>query len=159
MPRLSGHITLVSVGKLRRPHWITAQEDYQKRLRRYTDFQLIEVKDVVGQGYPDRVAVQKEGEQLLKAAETATRRIALTHIGVQRSSPQLASYLNRQVQLFGHLAFIMGGSLGFSEEVLDACHDQMSLSTLTFPHEMARVIFLEQLYRACTIINGEKYHK
>jgi 23S rRNA (pseudouridine1915-N3)-methyltransferase len=113
MPRLSGHIKLIAVGRLRQPHWVGAQDDYRSRLARYTEFTLVEVKDAVGQGYPDAVALKREGEMLLKAAESASRKIALTQIGVQRSSPQLAAYINRQVQIYGRLAFIMGGSLGF----------------------------------------------
>jgi len=159
MPRLSGLITLVAVGKMRQSTWKATQHEYQKRLQRYTDFQLIEVKDFIGRGMPDAVALKREGEQLLKAARAASRRIALTPIGVQMSSPQMATFLQRQVQLYGHLAFLVGGPMGFSDDVLTECHDQLSLSTLTFPHELARVMMLEQLYRAATIINGEKYHK
>lgn len=159
MPRLSGYISVVAVGKLREPHWKSAQEDYCKRLRRYTNFELKEVKDVVGRGTPDRVAKQKEGESLLKTAASASRKIALTAAGRPMDSPRLADYLQRQVQLYGRIAFLIGGPLGLSEDVLAECHEQLSLSPLTFPHEMARVILLEQLYRACTILNGEKYHK
>ena len=159
MPRLSGYITVVAVGKLRESHWRSAQEDYCKRLRRYTTFALHEVKDVAGRGTPDRAAKQKEGEALLKAAKSASRKIALTAAGRQMSSPRLAEYLQRQVQLYGRVAFLIGGPLGLSEDVLAECDEQLSLSPLTFPHEMARVILLEQLYRACTILNGEKYHK
>jgi 23S rRNA (pseudouridine1915-N3)-methyltransferase len=159
MPRLSGSITIIAVGKLRQPHWRAAQEEYQERLQHYTDLQLIEVKDVVGQGLPPKVAVRRESQQLLQAAESATRRFAMTPIGIQMSSPQLATFLQRQIQLYGGLAFLVGGPLGFSDDVLAECHEQLSLSTLTFPHELARILLLEQLYRAATIINHEKYHK
>jgi 23S rRNA (pseudouridine1915-N3)-methyltransferase len=159
MPRLSGRITVIAVGKLREPHWRSAQKTYQERLQHYTDLQLIEVKDVVGQGLPPKVAMKRESEQLLQAADTATRRFAMTPIGVQMSSPQLATFLQRQIQLYGDLAFLVGGPYGFSDDVLAQCHEQLSLSTLTFPHELARILLLEQLYRAATIINGEKYHK
>jgi 23S rRNA (pseudouridine1915-N3)-methyltransferase len=75
------------------------------------------------------------------------------------SSPRLAEYLQRQVQLYGRVAFLIGGPLGFSDDVLVECDEQLSLSPFTFPHELARVILLEQIYRACTIINNEQYHK
>jgi 23S rRNA (pseudouridine1915-N3)-methyltransferase len=159
MPRLSGSITIIAVGKLRQPYWQAAQEEYQERLQHYTNLQLIEVKDIVGQGLPPKVAVQRESQQLLQAAESATRKFAMTPIGIQMSSPQMATFLQRQVQLYGDLAFLVGGPLGFSDDVLAECHEQLSLSTLTFPHELARVMLLEQLYRAATIINMEKYHK
>ena len=159
MTRLSGHITVIAVGKIRKSHWEAAQDDYVKRIEHYTDFELIELKDVVGRGLPDAVAVQKEGELLLKAAQSASRKIALTDTGRQMSSPRLAKYLQRQVQLYGRIAFLIGGPLGFSDDVLGACDEQLSLSPMTFPHELARVILLEQIYRACTIINNEQYHK
>ena len=159
MSILSGHITVVAVGKMRKSHWKTALDDYQKRLERYTNFKLIEVKDAVGRGAPDAIAIQKEGEQLLNAAQDAHRLIALTENGRQMTSPRLAKYVQRQVELYGRVTFLIAGPLGFSDDVLAQCHEQLSLSPLTFPHELARVILLEQLYRACTILNGEKYHK
>lgn len=159
MVRLSGQVTLIAVGKLKRDYWKQAQLEYQQRLGRYTDLTLVEVRDVVGKGLPDAVALRQEGEQLLKAAESAVRKVALTSVGVQMSSTQLARYLQRQVQLYRTLAFFIGGPLGFSDEFLAACDEQLSLSTLTFPHELARIMFLEQLYRAATILSGEKYHK
>jgi 23S rRNA (pseudouridine1915-N3)-methyltransferase len=74
-------------------------------------------------------------------------------------SPELADLLQKEVMAYGRLAFLIGGPYGFSDEVLTACHLQLSLSSLTFPHELARIVLLEQLYRACSILNGEKYHK
>ena len=159
MPYLAGHIIVAAVGKLRQSHWKMAQDDYKKRLQRYVDFKLVVVKDTVGRGQPDAVAMQKESRALLKAAQPASRKIALTVTGRQMSSPDLAQYLQRQIQLYGRIAFLIGGPLGFSDDLLVECDEQLALSTLTFPHEMARIILLEQLYRACTIINGEKYHK
>ena len=159
MFRLSGSISIVAVGKIRKSHWEAAQADYAKRLQRYTQFKLVEVKDAVGKGLPDAAAMQKEGERLLKAAKDAHRLIALTPVGVQLTSEALAEYLERQVRVYGRLAFLIGGPLGFSDDVLVQCHEQLALSTLTFPHELARIILLEQLYRACTILNKEPYHK
>lgn len=159
MAKLGGRITVTAVGKLRQKHWRTAQEEYVRRLPHYTKFELIEVKDVVGKGFPDEVAMQKEGEALLKATEGATRRIALTPNGVQWDSLKMAECLQYKIQVYGNIAFLIGGPLGFSEEVLLQCEEQFSLSPLTFPHELARVMLLEQLYRACTILSNEPYHK
>jgi 23S rRNA (pseudouridine1915-N3)-methyltransferase len=159
MARLSGKITIVAVGKLQSTHWRTAQQDYLKRLRRYTDVDVIEVKDVVGRSVPDVVAMQREGETLLAAAKDAHRTIALNATGKQLDSPQLADFLRKQIEVYGSVAFLIGGPVGLSPEVLAACDDALSLSSLTFPHELARVILLEQLYRAATILSGEKYHK
>lgn len=159
MPRQPGHLSVVAVGKIRRSHWKSAQDDYLGRLRRYVKVELVEVRDVVGRGQPDAVAMQQEGEQLLQAAESAHRRIALTPRGKHMTSRQFARFLRQQIEIYGRLAFIIGGPLGLSDEVLAACEDQLSLSALTFPHELARVVLLEQLYRAFTIIHHENYHK
>lgn len=159
MGRLGGRLLVAAVGKIKARHWQAAQTDYVKRLGYYTGFQLVEVKDAVGRSVPEVVARQREGEQLLSAVADIHRLIALTPGGRQMSSPELADLLQKEVVAYGRLAFLIGGPFGFSDEVVANCHWQLSLSSLTFPHEMARIILLEQLYRACTILNGEKYHK
>lgn len=159
MPRLGGRLLVAAVGKVKEKHWQAAQLDYVKRIGRYTDFQLVEVKDAVGRSVPEAVAMQREGEHLLQAVGDTQRLIALTPVGKQLSSPELTEFLQKEVVAYGRLAFLIGGPYGFSDDVLAACHLQLSLSPLTFTHEMARILLLEQLYRACTILNGEKYHK
>ena len=159
MALFSGQIAVVAVGKLRNREWLAAQAAYEKRLRHYVGFGLTEVKDSVGRGQPDAVALQKEGELLLNGAEGANRLILLTENGRSFTSPDFADYLQKQLEIYGRLAFLIGGPLGFSDDVRTTAHDTLSLSPLTFPHEMARVLLLEQLYRAFTIRNGEKYHK
>jgi 23S rRNA (pseudouridine1915-N3)-methyltransferase len=159
MPRLGGRLLVAAVGKIKEKHWQAAQTDYVKRIGRYTDFQVVEVKDAVARSVPEAVARQREGEQLLQATADYHRLIALTPIGKQVDSPELADFLQKEVVAYGRLAFLIGGPYGFSDEVLTACHLQLSLSSLTFPHELARIVLLEQLYRACSILNGEKYHK
>lgn len=158
MPLFPAHVQVVAVGKLNSRHWLLAQEDYVKRLRRYADFYLAEVKDVVGRGLPDEVAVAREGE-LLRQAAGAGQLILLTPAGTQMSSPELARFLRRQMEEYGRCSFLVGGPLGFSPGLLAFAHAQLSLSALTFPHELARIMLLEQLYRAFTILNNEKYHK
>mgnify|MGYP001427452809 FL=1 len=157
--RLNGRLTLATVGKIKNKAWLAAQEDYVKRLGHYTTLDLIEVKDVVGRSVPDVVAMAREGEQLLQAAVDSTRLIALTPTGKLRTSPDLAVWLQNRVEVYGRIAFLIGGPLGFSDDVLAACHEEISLSPLTFTHELARILLLEQLYRACTILAGEQYHK
>jgi 23S rRNA (pseudouridine1915-N3)-methyltransferase len=159
MPQPIGAIDLIAVGKLRGQAWQLAQADYVKRLGYYTRLNLNEVKDFVGQSLPEAVAKQREGELLLKAAGAANQIILLTPEGRELSSPELAEFVQRGVEVNGRLAFLIGGPFGFSDEVVRAAGQQLSLSRLTFPHELARVIFLEQLYRAFTILRGESYHK
>ena len=155
----SVQITVAAVGKLRRPEWQAAQVDYLKRLQRYVDLDLVEVKDAVGKGYPDAVAKKREGERLLKATAVARRRILLTADGKELSSEGLAFFVQKELETYGQVAFLLGGPMGFSVEAAETANVRLSLSRLTFPHELARIIFLEQLYRAFTILRGEKYHK
>lgn len=155
----SDKIIVAAVGKLRGREWTVIQADYLQRLQRFTGVRLVEVKDAVGRGYPEAVAMRREGEQLLKATTTAQRRILLTENGKEMSSKELAAFVQSQLETYGQIAFLIGGPLGFANEVVKAVDVRLSLSRLTFPHEMARIIFLEQLYRAFTILQGQKYHK
>lgn len=159
MPHPTGTIDLIAVGKIRSQVWQAAQADYVKRLGYYTRLNLVEVKDFVGQGLPDGVAMQKEGELLLKAARPVGQIVLLSPEGRVLTSPGLAQFVQKQVEGYGRFAILIGGPLGFSHEVIAAAHHQLSLSPLTFTHELARIIVLEQLYRAFTILNGESYHK
>ncbi len=159
MARTSGQITIAAVGKLKSREWQAAQQEYLKRLTRYSKMQLVEVKDSVGRGFPDSVAVEREGKALLKAAAKSQRIILLSERGRQYSSPELAAFLRKQIEGYGRITFLIGGPIGFSDQVIAASHTQLALSRLTFTHEMARVLLLEQVYRAFTILRGEKYHK
>lgn len=159
MFRLPGSQAVIAVGKVKRKHWLAAQKDYVKRIERYGRFDLVEVKDAVGRGLPDNAAMAREGELLLKKANAYQRLVLLTPEGVQLESEQLAHAWLRWSEMYGRVAFILGGPLGFSAEVRQASHETLSLSPLTFTHELARVLLLEQLYRACTILNNEPYHK
>ncbi len=157
--RRTGRINLVAVGKLRRREWRETQRDYQKRLNRFTHVRLVEVKDSVGKGFPDTVAMQREGEQLLQASQKSARRFLLTSDGTEMTSETFASFVGKQLEVYGDIAFLIGGPLGFSDEVIAAVDGRVSLSRLTFPHELARILFWEQLYRAFTILNRVPYHK
>jgi len=155
----TSQIIVAAVGKLRRREWRESQNDYLKRLQRYTGVQLVEVKDSVGRGFPDAVAVLREGEQLLQGTASAQRRLLLTPDGQEMGSETFAAFVGKQLETYGRIAFLIGGPLGFSEEIIGTADARLSLSQLTFPHELARIVFLEQLYRAFTILRGEPYHK
>jgi len=155
----SAKIVIAAVGKLRQREWQSVQTDYLLRLKRYTDVQLVEVKDSIGRGYPEAVAVRREGELLIKATATVQRRILLSADGKEMSSERLAAFIQTLLETYDQTAFLIGGPVGFSDEVGKLADLRLSLSRLTFPHEMARIIFLEQLYRAFTILRGQKYHK
>ena len=157
--RLTGHLAVIAVGKLRRTAWREAQQDYVARLQRYTHLQLIELKDVVGHGVPDAVGKQRESQALLDAAADFPFTVALSAEGREMDSLQFADFIRRKIELYGRLAFLVGGPLGFEPRVADQCAFTLALSKMTFPHEIARLLLLEQLYRAATILSGEKYHK
>ncbi|MBN1248746.1 MAG: 23S rRNA (pseudouridine(1915)-N(3))-methyltransferase RlmH [Anaerolineae bacterium] len=159
MIRLPGTLTIAAVGRLRTLHWQAAQQDYAARLERYTQLSIIEVRDHVGGNLPDQVAISREGVALLEAVEGIPWMIALDAKGKQTTSEGFASYLHKQVSVYRDVAFLIGGPVGLSEEVLSRCSERLSFSPMTFPHELARVMLLEQLYRAMTILSGEQYHK
>lgn len=159
MIRLPGTLTIAAVGRLRNPHWLAAQQEYAGRLQRYTELTIVEVRDQVGGPTPDQVAVEREGATLLDAVKGISWTIALDAKGKQATSEGFAAYLHKQVAVYRDVAFLIGGPLGHGEELLAACDEHLSLSLLTFPHELVRVMLLEQLYRAMTILSGEPYHK
>ncbi len=159
MVNVPGTLTVVAVGKLKTPHWLAAQTDYLERLQRYITVEMVEIRDVVGKGMPDHVAIQEEGQRLLEAASEARHRIAMDEKGKHATSVGFSRYIQRRLEIHGHLAFLIGGPIGLSDEALDRSDERLALSMMTLPHELARVFLLEQLYRAMTILSGQSYHK
>jgi 23S rRNA (pseudouridine1915-N3)-methyltransferase len=150
---------LVAVGHVRNPAIRSACEEYQGRIRRYLRLEVREVKDA-GRRDRDAVAAREfESEVISKAVRRDTLVFALTRTGTRMSSTGFATRLDR-LQLEGRDAsFVIGGAHGLAQSVLDSSDIQLSLSAMTLPHELARLVLLEQLYRACTILKGEPYHK
>jgi 23S rRNA (pseudouridine1915-N3)-methyltransferase len=149
-------LSLVSVGKPKgvlRP----AILDYETRVSRYFGFESFEVG--AGKGGTSEIRVE-EGERLLARLPTGARVYALTRLGDRCSSLDLASQFE-ELSTYGPgaAAFLIGGALGLGENVLQRADRQVSLSDMTLPHELARLVLLEQLYRAGTIMRGEPYHK
>jgi 23S rRNA (pseudouridine1915-N3)-methyltransferase len=159
MAHLPGTLTIAAVGKLKTTYWLDAQMDYLNRLQRYVTVELIEVRDKVGKGLPDHVAIQEEGTLLLEAASEAHRVISLDEKGKHATSVGFTRYLKRRLEIYGHLAFLIGGPVGLSDEAKNQSDEHLALSMMTLPHELARVLLLEQLYRAMTILSGQSYHK
>jgi 23S rRNA (pseudouridine1915-N3)-methyltransferase len=158
MIRLPGTLTIAAVGKVRTPHWREAQQDYLDRLDRYADVAMHEVRDAVGR-YPDDIAVQREGESLLAAVDGLSWVVVLDPTGRQADSVRFAHYVREKCSVFNQVGFVIGGPLGLSPDILSRADERLSLSRMTLPHELARIVLLEQLYRAATILNGEQYHK
>ena len=150
---------LVAVGRVKNNSLHEACTSYEKRIRNYTPLEVREVRDA---GRTDRMADyvrKKEGEALVKALPKGAHTVVLTRTGRSISSTALAARLRTWRDGNRDVAFVIGGAHGLDQALVDAAHETLSLSAMTFPHELARLTLLEQLYRACTILRGEPYHK
>jgi 23S rRNA (pseudouridine1915-N3)-methyltransferase len=152
-------LRVVAVGKMKDPALRAACSDYVTRIRRYQRLEVVQVKEAKRPDPDARSAREVEGAALLRALEPETRVVALTRSGVTLSSTDLANTL-RDWQLEGRdVAFVIGGAHGLADTLLANAALTVSLSAMTLPHELARLVLLEQIYRACTILRGEPYHK
>ena len=157
-------IRVLSVGKVKEKYLRDAIAEYEKRLGRYCKLELVEVPD---ERTPDRASEaeellikETEGQRLLRCIRDSDYVIALAIEGQMPDSVELAKKIDRLgVQGQSNLCFVIGGSLGLSRDVLERADERMSFSRLTFPHQLMRVILLEQVYRSFRIIHGEPYHK
>ena len=157
-------ITVLAVGKIKERFYTDAVSEYAKRLSRYCRLEIVEVADEKtpdGAGEAmERKIKEKEGERLLSHIKDNMYVIALAIEGKARSSEELSGRLNTLgLQGNSDIAFVIGGSLGLSEAVLKRADEALSFSRMTFPHQLMRVILLEQIYRSYRIITGEPYHK
>ena len=157
-------ITLITVGKIKEKYFTDAIAEYMKRLSRYCKPEIIQVAD---EKTPENaaLAVEKqvkdtEGERILRHVAEDAFVVALEIRGEMLSSAELADFIERkQVSGTSHIQFVIGGSLGLSEAVLGRADYRLSFSRMTFPHQLMRVVLLEQIYRSFRIIAGEPYHK
>lgn len=157
-------ITVVAVGKIKEPYFVDAVKEYEKRLGRYCKLEIVQVAD---EKTPDgagealvRQIKDKEGERILAQIKDGAYVIALAIEGRMLDSEELAEKLG-QLGIGGvsQIVFVIGGSLGLSQAVLRRSDDQLSFSKMTFPHQLMRVILLEQVYRGFRILNHQPYHK
>lgn len=161
---ISVNITIVTIGKLKEKYLIQGINEYLKRLTAYAKVDLIELADEkapenLSESEMEQVK-QKEGERILSKLSDDAHVIALAIEGKMKSSEQLADDLEN-LATYGKskIAFIIGGSLGLSKEVMKRANDTLSFSKMTFPHQLMRLILVEQVYRAFRIIRNEPYHK
>ena len=155
---------ILCVGKMKEKAYQELADEYLKRLSRYGRYEEIEIPDLPEPGTASKAAEEqvktREGETLLTKIRPGDRVIALTIEGKQRSSEELARHLEElRTSGVSRTVFVIGGSLGLGKNVLARADEEMSMSRMTFPHRLARVMLLEQLYRAEKIIAGERYHK
>lgn len=163
---------ILCVGSLKEKYLSDAVREYMKRLSRYGTFELRDVPDLKltggrsgaddhagGLSALERDLVRREGESLLRQIRPADFVVALAIDGHQPSSPELAGLCGQWRMNGRRTVLVIGGSLGLSPEVLARADYKLSFSRLTFPHQLMRVVLLEQIYRAMTILAGERYHK
>ena len=151
-------ITLLVVGKTTDKHLETLICDYCGRLKHYIPFDTQVIGDVVKGKVSMDMQKKQEGELILKAVGTSAIVILLDERGEQFRSIEFATYLQKLMSSGRDVVFVVGGPYGFSKEVYDRANGMISLSKMTFSHQMIRLLFVEQLYRACTIIKHEPYH-
>lgn len=157
-------ISIVCVGKIKEKFYTQAIEEYSKRLSRYCKLEITEVQDEKtpdeASEHEEELIKAKEGERILKSIKDDAYVVALAIEGKKLTSPGLADMIDKLgVGGTSHIAFVIGGSLGLAPEVLKRADYKLSFSDMTFPHQLMRVILLEQIYRSYRIINGEPYHK
>ncbi|MDD4113250.1 MAG: 23S rRNA (pseudouridine(1915)-N(3))-methyltransferase RlmH [Herbinix sp.] len=157
-------ISLICVGKLKEKFLTMGIDEYKKRLGRYCNLDIIELPD---EKTPDKASIaiekaikKKEGDRILKVLKEDSYCIALAIKGNMLSSEELADQMEKLFVLGrSHISLVIGGSLGLSDELLERADYQLSFSKMTYPHQLMRLILLEQIYRAYRIINNEPYHK
>ncbi|PTX62435.1 23S rRNA (pseudouridine1915-N3)-methyltransferase [Melghirimyces profundicolus] len=158
------HIQILAVGKLKEKYIRLAVDDYMKRISPYARVEVTEIPESKGQEPLNDAEIQRivtgEGERILRHLSPDTYTIALAIQGVMLSSETLAHHLD-QLATYGksRIAFVIGGSYGLSDSVMQRADFTLSCSKMTFPHQLMRVILLEQVFRSFKINRGETYHK
>ena len=153
-------ITLLIVGKTEDAYLKEGIDKYLKRLKYYTKFEVVEIAELKNtKSLSEEQQKTKEADLILKKLSPLDHVILLDEKGIELSSTQFAAYIDKKaLGSVANLIFIVGGPYGFDQAVYERANDKLSLSRMTFSHQMVRLFFAEQLYRAFTIIKGEPYH-
>ena len=157
-------ITIISVGKIKEKFFDDAIKEYSKRLSKYCKLNIVEVKDEKtkenASPTEEDIVKETEGKRILDKISDSSKVIALAIEGKELDSVELAKQIeNFRISGTSDVTFVIGGSLGLHKTVIDRADMQLSFSKMTFPHQLMRVILLEQIYRSFRIINNEPYHK
>lgn len=156
------NINIICVGKLKEKYWVMAENEYSKRLSRFVKLNLIQLPDekLTGNDSLDNIAKEKEGEKIISKIPKNSFVIAMDIKGKQLSSEEFSKQIeNLSITGKSNITFIIGGSLGISDSVLKKADKKISFSKMTFPHQLFRIMLLEQIYRSFKIINNGTYHK
>lgn len=154
-------ITIISLGKIKEKYFKDAIDEYLKRITPYSTLQRKELEDekIVSIQKKDLIKT-KEGEKILKNLNPNSYKIALTEDGKNFSSEEFAFFMQELINSgTSEVSFVIGGALGLANEVVNSCEQKLSLSKMTFTHQMVYMFLLEQIYRAFKIMNNEPYHK
>ncbi len=153
-------ITLLVIGKNKENYITEGITDYVKRMNKYIPFHFKEIPGVKStKKYSVEEIKQREGESVLKYLPTNASLVLLDERGNSMHSEEFAGWLNQQmIQSTQHLIFLVGGAYGFSSQIYERADKKLSVSPMTFSHQLIRLMFMEQIYRAFTIIHGEPYH-
>lgn len=150
---------LILVGKTSDKLYVAGINDYTERINHYLPFKIDVIPAIKNtKSISQEQQKQAEGELILKRLQPSDTVVLLDEHGIENTSMAMAKWLERKQQTARKLVFVIGGPYGFSENVYQRADEKISLSKMTFSHQMVRLIFAEQLYRACTIIKGESYH-
>ena len=150
---------LILVGKTTDKHFQAGISDYAERIAHYMPFDIVTIPELRNtKSLSEDQQKTMEGELILKQLQPSDTLVLLDEHGKEFRSIELAKWLEQKQQTARRLVFVIGGPYGFSEAIYKRANEQLSLSKLTFSHQMVRLVFTEQMYRACTIIKGEPYH-
>jgi len=148
-------IKVICVGKIKDKNLKNLIDDYYKRISKYVNIQIIEIKDE-NENYDEMKRESKEIENYL---DNKNYNIALDRLGKNINSIEFSNLIDKTFINYSNITFIIGGSLGLDKTILDKCNMILSFSSLTFPHQLFRLMLLEQIYRSFKILNNERYHK
>lgn len=150
---------LLLVGKTQDKHFLAGINDYAERIGHYMPFEIKVIPELRNtKNLSEQQQKTQEGELLLKQLQPSDTVVLLDEHGTEHRSVEFAAWLQKKQNTARRLVFIIGGPYGFSEAVYKRANEMVSLSRMTFSHQMVRLVFTEQIYRACTIIKGEPYH-
>ena len=149
-------IRIICVGKIKENYYKESILEYKKRLSKYTKIEIIEIND---ESMDKKTTIKKEGDNILKYMNSSDYNIVMDIDGFELDSVSLSRKIDEIFISKNTITFIIGGSFGLDERVKEKCNWRLSFSKLTFPHQLFRVILLEQLYRSFKILNNEEYHK
>ena len=148
-------IKVICVGKIKDKNLKNLIDDYYKRISKYVNIQIIEIKDE-NENYDEMKRESKEIENYL---DNKNYNIALDRLGKNINSIEFSNLIDKTFINYSNITFIIGGSLGLDKTIVDKCNMILSFSSLTFPHQLFRLMLLEQIYRSFKILNNERYHK